>query len=89
MRSLLIVSLFTLSTVAAPAFAQTEAEACKSMPQKLTEASTVKGDTPDVRKALKLRDTAILLCDADNRFEAKQKFAQAAKLLGVEFANAQ
>lgn len=89
MRSLLIVSLLALSTVAAPALAQTEAEVCKSMPQKIADAATVKGDSPDVRKALKLRDTAVLLCDADNRFEAKQKFSQAAKLLGVEFAKAQ
>lgn len=82
---MIIIGMITSLLHMATAHAATETQWCLNAPQQITDAAAVKGSNKDVERALRLRDTAILLCANDNKFEARAKFMQAMKLLGMEF----
>lgn len=86
-------SRFVLAApIAAAAFLGTAAIAapaavCETTPAQLrTAAAAATADAATQRKALSLVTTGEHLCAADAKFEAKKKFAAAARALNVDLA---
>ena len=80
----LAVSAAFLGTATSPAAAATPVD-CVAAPAQLRAAAAT-ADPAKARLALANVKTGEAMCAADNRFEAKSKFAAAAKLLGVDTA---
>ena len=77
------VSAIFMTVAAGPAVAATAMD-CTATPAQLRAAAATAADAGVARKVLTNVRAGEALCAADNKFEAKAKFAAAAKALGVD-----